>query len=62
MRKILFIIPFFLWTCGGGVSDDLTDIGSSNIISQTHYIEVYKEKTFDLIAIKSKVFSLYTSI
>jgi len=52
MRKILFIIPFFLWTCGGGGggSDDPTDTGSSNIISQTHSIELYDSATFDIIA------------
>jgi len=41
MRKILFIIPFFLWACGGGGSDDPTDTGSS-IISQPHIVELYE--------------------
>jgi len=52
VRKILLLLPFFLWTCGGGGggSDDLTDTGSSNIISQTHSIEIYDSATFDIIA------------
>ena len=51
MKKILFIIPFFLWTCGGGGgSDDPTDTSSSNIISQVHVLEVYEQVTFDIIA------------
>lgn len=51
MRKILFIIPFFLWTCGGsGGSDDPTDTSSSSIISQVHVLEVYEQITFDIIA------------
>jgi hypothetical protein len=50
MRKILFIIPFFLWTCGGGGgSDDPTDTGSS-IISQPHIVELYETKIINLVA------------
>ena len=49
MRKNLFFITLFLWNCSGGESSP-TDSESSSILSQTHYVEVYKEKTFDLIA------------
>ena len=52
MKKYLFLISLFLWTCGGGDSDDPTDT-SSSIISQPHYVEAYETKTFELIATSS---------
>ena len=52
MAKFIFLLSFFFLNCGGngGGSDDITETGSSSIISQTHLLEVYDSTTFDVIA------------
>ena len=49
--RLIFLFAFLLWNCGGGgESDDITDTGSSNIISQTHLFEIYDSTSFDVVA------------
>jgi poly(3-hydroxybutyrate) depolymerase len=53
MRLFTYIFfLLFLATCGGGGGGASSPTGpeTSSILSQTHHVEVYKEKTLDLIA------------